>query len=339
VILVKFHVHLIGQKKISFKIKQKMNKKHYLVTGGLGFIGTNLVKRLQKNYKITIIDNSCSHNIKYLSFNKNVRIFKKNITKNSFSLKKYGKIDAVIHLAAYGSVVDSVSNPKLNFKNNVISTLNILEECKKNNINKIIFSSTGGALMGDTPPPINEKTLPNPISPYGASKLACEGYCSAYSSSYGINVIILRFSNIIGPYSWHKKGVVTKFIKSILSDKKLSIYGPLNSSRDYLFIDDLCYGIEKALKSKITGCEKIHISSGKEITIEKLYKELIKISKAKNIKILRKSKRTGEVINNFSKNYKAKKILKFKVKNNLNTSLRKTWKWFQKNKKNNVKNK
>ena len=307
-----------------------MKKKHYLVTGGLGFIGTNLVKRLQKNYKITIVDNSCSHNIKYFKFNKNVKIFKKDITKTSFSLKNFEKIDAVIHLAAYGSVVDSVTRPKLNFKNNVISTLNILEECKKNGIQKIIFSSTGGALMGDTPPPINEETLPSPISPYGASKLACEGYCSAYASSYDMNVIILRFSNIIGPYSWHKKGVVTKFIKSILSDKTLSIYGPLNSSRDYLFVDDLCYGIEKALKSKIKGCEKIHLSSGKEVTIKKLYKKLIEISKAKNIKILRKNRRTGEVINNFSKNQKAKKILKFKVKNNFNTSLRKTWEWFQK---------
>lgn len=335
-IRVKFHVLRIGQKQINFKFFKKMVSKHYIITGGLGFIGTNLVKRLQKKNKISIIDNSSSHKIKYLSFNKNVKIYNEDLTKNSFELKKFIKIDAVIHLAASGSVIDSVKKPKLNFKNNVISTLNILEQCKKNKIKKIIFSSTGGALMGDTPPPINEDTLPNPISPYGASKLACEGYCSAFANSYGINIAILRFSNIIGPYSWHKKGVITKFIKAIFSDKILNIYGSLNSSRDYLYVDDLCDGIIKVLNTKINGCEKIHLSSGKEVTIEKLYKELIKISKVKKIKIIKRQKRDGEVINNFSKNLKAKKILKFVVKNNFHESLNKTWEWFKYFNKNNV---
>ena len=113
-------------------------------------------------------------------------------------------ITAVIHLAASGSVVDSVTFPEENFANNVQGTFNLLEACKKNNVYKIVFASTGGALIGNAPP-VNESSLPRPISPYGASKLAGEGYCCSFAHSYNMDITALRFANIIGPISWHKR--------------------------------------------------------------------------------------------------------------------------------------
>jgi len=305
-----------------------MSKKHFIITGGLGFIGTNLVKKLEKKAKITIIDNSKSHNFHYYSFSKNVKIVNININSKKFSLNNYGKIDTVIHLAAYGSVVDSVDKPIKNFNNNVLSTLKILEECRINNIKKILFSSTGGALMGNSVPPVSENTLPRPISPYGASKLACEAYLSAYSESYKINTVILRFANIYGPYSWHKKGVITNFIKNIINEKKLNIYGSENSTRDYLYVDDLCYGIIKALKIKKKGCSIYHLSSGKETSLKNLVNIFKKITKNKKIKVKNFKSRRGEILKNFSINKLAKKELGFRVKNNLDNGLKKTLNWF-----------
>ena len=305
-----------------------MQKKTIIITGGLGFIGTNLIKKIEKNYKIIIVDNLSSNKKKYFSLSKNILLIKKNINQIIKFPKKI-KIYALIHLAAYGSVIDSIKNPQENFLNNTKGTLNVLEICKKLNIKKVIFASTGGAIMGNQKPPVDENSLPRPISPYGASKLSAEAYCSAYANSYGISIAVLRFSNIIGPYSWHKKGIITKYLKSILNNKPLTVYGNGSSTRDYLFVEDLCDGILSVLKKRLGSFEIFHLSSGKETSINLLIKRIKIITSSKKIKIIKKKSRKGEVIRNFSLNNKAEKKLKFKTKNTLDQALIKTWHWFK----------
>ena len=107
--------------------------------------------------------------------------------------------DVVIHLAAKGNVVESINEPRVNFDTNVLGTLNCLEAANNNNVKKFLFASTGGALMGNTPPPVDEKSVPKPISPYGASKLAAEGYCSAFSVSFGLDVVIFKICKCVWP--------------------------------------------------------------------------------------------------------------------------------------------
>ena len=137
-------------------------------------------------------------------------------------------------------MIESV-NPRQNFDVNVGGTLNCLEAAKVNSCKKFIFASTGGALMGNAPPPVSENSVPSPLSPYGASKLAGEAYCQAYSKSYGLHTLIFRFANVFGKYSLHKQGVFNKFFECITSGRPLQIYG--TPTRDFIYADDLVTGI------------------------------------------------------------------------------------------------
>ncbi len=304
-----------------------MTKKTIVITGGLGFVGTNLIKKLEKKYKLIIIDNLCTNKKRYSQFSRNNLLIKKDINKKIKLPNK--KIYALIHLAAKGSVIDSIKNPGENFLANTIGTFKILEICKDYKIKKVIIASTGGAIMGNQNPPVDENSLPKPISPYGASKLSAEAYCSAYAHSYGISITALRFSNILGPYSWHKKGVITKYFKSILNKKPLIIYGNGETTRDYLYVEDLCDGILNTLKKKLSRFEVLHLSSGKETSINDLIKTIFKITNTSKFKVIKKKLRNGEVNRNFSSNIKARKMINFKPKYTLEKALIETWKWFK----------
>jgi len=226
-------------------------------------------------------------------------------------------------------VIDSIKNPNENFLANTVGTFKVLEICKDYNIKKVIIASTGGAIMGNQNPPVDENSLPKPISPYGASKLSAEAYCSAYAYSYGISITVLRFSNILGPYSWHKKGIITKYFKSILNKKPLVIYGDGNATRDYLYVEDLCDGILNTLKRKLSKFEVLHLSSGKETSINDLIKKISKITNIIHLKVIKKRARNGEVNRNFSLNTKARKKINFKPTYTLDKALIETWKWFK----------
>src|SRR5437773_1985422 len=117
---------------------------------------------------------------------------------------------------------------------------------RRGGLRRFILASTGGAVLGDAVPPVHEGMPARPLSPYGASKLACEGYCSAYYGSYAIPTVALRFSNVYGPYSYLKGSVVPVFFKRILAGEPLVIHGDGAQTRDFLYVDDLCRAIVAA---------------------------------------------------------------------------------------------
>jgi len=172
----------------------------YLVTGGCGFIGVNLIPRLTKQAaRVRLLDN--------LSLGKRedvdplgVELQVGDIRDWSAVAKACEGVEVVVHLAAHTRVVESLADPRENFEVNVIGTFNVLEACRKAGVRKFIFASTGGAILGEQEPPVHEGMLPRPISPYGASKLAGEAYCSAYAGAYGLKTVALRFSNVYGPF-------------------------------------------------------------------------------------------------------------------------------------------
>ena len=299
-----------------------------LVTGGCGFIGSNLIPMLEKKgYKVRVLDNFSKGKPDFLQ-SYDVEIVEGDIRSTNDIQKALNGVDGVIHLAAYGSVVESVDDPLENFEINVKGTFNILNECRKIGINKIVFSSTGGALIGDAIPPVNEKSIPRPISPYGSGKLCCEAYCSSFSKSYGMNIIALRFANVIGPISWHKRGAVTAFMKAIMNEENIIIYGDGKATRDFLYVDDLCRGIILAYVSKITGFNPIHLSSGVEVSINELANTIISEGPKTNSQIKYMPKRIGEVERNFADYSLAKEVLGFNPEFDLRSSIKKTWRWF-----------
>ena len=135
-----------------------------------------------------------------------------------------------------------ITDPERNFEVNVQGTLNVLRAAVGAGVRRFIFASTGGALIGDATPPVSEQSLPKPISPYGASKLCGEAYCHAFAKSYGLETVCLRFGNVYGPHSAHKKGAVTVFIKALMTGEPIVIYGDGSASRDYVHVEDSAAG-------------------------------------------------------------------------------------------------
>ena len=162
---------------------------------------------------------------------------------------------------------------------NARGTLVTLEEAARAGARRFVFASTGGALIGDAPTPVDESSLPRPISPYGASKLCGEGYCHAFRGSYGLETVALRFANVYGPRSEHKKGVVTTFVKSALRAEPLVIYGDGSATRDFIYVDDLCAGIAAALASPAAE-GVIHLASERETAVSELARLVIDITGA-----------------------------------------------------------
>lgn len=131
---------------------------------------------------------------------------------------------------------------------NIIGTLNMLEACRINTVDKFVFASSG-APLGEVEPPIHEEKVPRPVSPYGASKLAGEAYCNAYYKTFGIKTVVLRFGNVYGPGSSRKNSVVAKFIKQAMQGETLEIYGDGKQTRDFIYVEDLCNAIHLSLNA------------------------------------------------------------------------------------------
>jgi len=163
-------------------------------------------------------------------------------------LKATEHVSAVVHLAAQSGVPTSVEDPMLDCEINIMGTLNMLEACCKNNVDKFVFASSG-APLGEVEPPIHEEKVPRPVSPYGASKLAGKAYCNAFYKTFGIKTVVLRFGNVYGPRSSHKSSVVAKFFKRALEGLPLEIYGDGKQTRDFIYTEDLCNAIYLSLKA------------------------------------------------------------------------------------------
>jgi UDP-glucose 4-epimerase len=173
--------------------------------------------------------------------------------------------------------------------------------------------------------------VPHPVSPYGASKLAGEGYCSAYFRTYGIETVALRFGNIYGPGSGHKNSVVAKFIKQSFSGETLEIYGDGKQTRDFIYIDDLIQAIRLAATKDGVGGEVFQIATAKETTVGELVETLLPIlneAGIKNLKVHHTAPRLGDVKRNYSDTTKARQRLGWQVWTTLSTGLKQTVDWF-----------
>lgn len=301
-----------------------------LITGGCGFIGANLLPLLRANgHEITIIDNFSRGNISFLDDPNAYEVIEGDIRNEDFVKEVTLSKDAIIHLAAYGSVVESVIAPQDNFSVNAEGTFRVLNAALHTGVEQVIFSSTGGALIGNAPIPVNEQSVPRPISPYGASKLAGEGYCCAFANSYDMSVTVLRFANVVGPISWHKKGAVTAFFKAIMAGNPIKIYGNGSATRDFLYVGDLCQGIIAALNAKKPNFNVFHLASGREVSVKELADIVCRTASVPDHPIVFDPKRKGEVERNFAAFNLAEEVLGFHSTVSLEEAMELTWNWFK----------
>jgi UDP-glucose 4-epimerase len=202
-----------------------------LVTGGAGFVGATLVRRLAgSGHQVRVLDNYSTGDPSYLD-GVGAELVEGDIRDVRALDAALAGVDAVVHLAAAGSVITSVADPAANFDVNVTGTFRVLDAARRAGVQRTVQASTGGALIGDATPPVTERSLPKPISPYGASKLAGEGYAHAFAAAYGLRTVALRFANVYGPWSARKPGAITLFFRAIQAGEPIVIYGDGSASR------------------------------------------------------------------------------------------------------------
>lgn len=298
-----------------------------LVTGGAGFVGSNLVNLLHSmGHSVAVLDDFSKGSRGYLDESL-VDIFEADIREPNTCRDAFENVDKVVHLAAFGSVVESVADPRLNFEMNVLGTFNVLNLAVEYDVEKLVFSSTGGALIGNATPPVNEASLPKPISPYGAGKLCCEAYCNAFSQSFGLNTVCLRFANVYGRNSEHKAGVVNQFVKRLMNAEPITIFGDGSSTRDYIHVSDLCNGIQLALFNDNVRNDVIHIATGRETTLSELANIFLDITGFGQEYIRYEPARVGEVERNFALYDYANQVLGFAPQVSLEQGVREVYEY------------
>jgi UDP-glucose 4-epimerase len=239
-----------------------------LVTGGAGFIGSHVCDLLiSKEHDVFIIDNLS--NGKEENINPHAVFYREDLG-NYDGVKKIfekEKPEVVYHLAAHVNVRKSVENPMEDARQNIINSLNLLELCREFKIKKFIFSSTGGAIYGESKEiPTLEENPQYPVSPYGCAKLAVERYIHFYNQVYGLNFNILRYANVYGPRQnpHGESGVISVFFEKMLSGQSPLILGGLQT-RDFVFVEDVARANLLALKTQKNGTYNVGTSAERDI--------------------------------------------------------------------------
>lgn len=265
------------------------------VTGGFGFIGSNLVEKLLlANHELTVIDDlstGVKSNLKLDNFN-----FQQiSITDVSKLEKALEKSEVIVHLAARGSVPRSLLNPVATHEVNATGTLNILESARKNGAH-VIYSSSSSVYGANTALPKNEKMWLGPKTPYAASKLSAEGYAQAYGESFQLPVTILRFFNVYGPKQrpdHQYAAVVPKWIWSGLNDQPINVFGDGTQTRDFTFVDTVVEIIESAINQKTITQGAVNVAYGNNISLLNIIDMLKKYFPNLNVNF--QSPRTGDI--------------------------------------------
>jgi UDP-glucose 4-epimerase len=300
------------------------------VTGGAGFVGATLVRRLvASGHRVRVIDNLTTGTAGHLA-GVDAELVQGDIRDAAALDRALAGMDSVIHLAAAGSVIGSVQDPAMNFDVNVNGTFQVLDAARRAGIGHTVQASTGGALIGDATPPVNEQSLPKPISPYGASKLAGEGYAHAFAKTYGIRTVAIRFGNVYGPWCDRKRGVLNVFFESIHDGKPMVVYGDGTSSRDYVHVDDISQALQLALEgAHLPGGAVLHAASGVETSITELADLCRTAAGVPDHPVEYRPARPGEVGRNFASYDRAHEVLGYTPTVKREDGIPRLWEWFQ----------
>jgi len=303
-----------------------------LITGGAGFIGSNVCDGYVKaGHKVFILDNFSNGNEKYL--NSCITVFKNDIYTDDLEyIFNENKFDVVNHHAAQIDLRYSIKNPLFDARINIEGTLKLLDLCARYKIKKFIFASSGGSIYGEQKEfPATEEHTIAPLSPYGITKAAIENYIVFYNKFYGLNYVILRYSNAYGERQGCKgeAGVISIFCKNILDGAQPKVFGSGLNTRDFVYVKDIVNANLLALNYEKN--DVFNVSSGKETTIISLA-ELILSNLKSSGGIVHLEEIKGEQKRSILSNDKAEKLLGWKPAYSLEKGLKSTCEWFKNNK-------
>jgi len=314
---------------------------HIVITGGAGFIGSHLTdKLLALGHKVSVIDSFSPfydisikrRNLQKALENKNFSLFEVDIC-NTDSISEIfvlNNFDLVVHLAAKAGVRPSIMLPQAYFNVNVNGTLNILEACVKQKINKVVFASSSSVYGNSSDVPFREtQNVDNPISPYAASKKAGELICHNYHHLYGLNIFALRFFTVYGPRNRPDMGMY-KFCRAIDEGKTIQLYGDGNPRRDFTYIEDIIDGIVRSIEN-VNGYEVFNLGESRTISVKDLIKVFEDVMGKKAI-TKNMPMQPGDVFETYADVSKAREMLGYNPQTDIPTGVKKLHEWYQKTK-------
>jgi UDP-glucose 4-epimerase len=303
--------------------------KKVLITGGAGFIGSNIADRLiELGHEVVILDNLATG--KKENINSSAKFYKFDIRDRALiDIFNSEKPDVVIHNAAQLSVRISVEDPMYDAEVNVLGGLNVFNCSMQSGVKKVIFASSGGTVYGEQQYfPADENHSTNPISPYGVAKLASENYLYYFHKEYGLDYIALRYANIYGPRQdpLGEAGVVAIFSNKIIKGNSPVINGDGGQTRDYVFVGDAVDANVRAIESSFTGA--INIGTSQETNVNELFSMLREFS-GKSIEEIHGPAKPGEQYRSVLEYKSANEILGWKPLVPVKDGLKITYDWFK----------
>jgi nucleoside-diphosphate-sugar epimerase len=300
----------------------------FLVTGGAGFIGSHLVKRLLvEGHRVRVVDNLATGNRERLrNLERDFEFLEGDLADPAVCAAALAGIDFVMHQAAVPSVQRSVKNPVETNRANVTSTLNLLEGCRKRGVQRLVYASSSSA-YGDTPVlPKREDMPPNPLSPYALQKFVGERYCQLYFSLYAVETVSLRYFNVFGPsQDPHSEysAVIPKFASRLRQGEPITVYGDGEQSRDFTYVDNVVEANLLALRAPRAAGAVVNVGCGERITLNRLIKNLEEILQVRAT-VEYQASRPGDVRDSLADISLAQQLLGYRPKVEVSEGLRRT---------------
>lgn len=309
-----------------------------LITGGAGFIGSHLAKKLiDLNNEIVIFDNLDSFyptelktkNLESIAPSDKYVFIRGDIRDYTAICTALDDVQIIIHEAAQPGIRTSLENPMKTHEINITGTLNILRAAVTKNIKRVVIASSSSVYGNTNELPYREEDGAQPLSPYGVSKLASDHYAKVFNEVYGLSTVSLRYFSVYGPRI-RPDLVLPIFTNALIHNKKVKIFGDGEQSRDFTYIEDIVDGTLRAMTKHHIDGEIFNIGSGERTNINKLYTLLCELMDRKINPIHEKEKK-GEVRHTHANITKARKHLGYKPRYNIQQGLNKFWDWYQDN--------
>jgi len=307
----------------------------FLVTGGAGFIGSNICRKLvSQGCFVRVVDNLLTGKKSNLaSILDKIDFLEADMGDPKVVRSVMKDIDIVLHQGALPSVPRSVDDPAATHRHCVDATFTLLLAARDARIKRFVYASSSSA-YGDTPTlPKVETMLPSPLSPYAVAKLVGEYYCSVFSGVFGLQTISLRYFNVFGPHqdpTSQYAAAIPAFVTAILKDKPPTIYGDGQQSRDFTYVDNVVDANLLAARAKKTAGEVINIACGQAITVNEII-DMINEILGKKVKPVYTASRPGDVKHSLADITLAKELIAFKPKISFRQGLEKSIDWYRKN--------
>ena len=298
------------------------------ITGGCGFIGSNLAEELSKDYEVVVIDDLSSGSLKNIE-GLDVEFVRGSVTDLELLKRVFRDVEYVFHHAAVVSVQESIDNPVRTNEVNVGGTLNVLMAARDAEVEKVIYASSCAVYGDSNELPLKEDAKPNPKSPYAVTKLLGEYYCKVFNEVYGLKTVSLRYFNVYGPkqdFSSDYAAVIPKFIQAALNGGVLTIFGDGDQTRDFVYVRDVVKANLLAMEMNARGV--FNVCTGVAVSINELASLILNLTDSSSQRI-HLDARPGDIRHSVGDTEKAKRYLGFRAEYGIEEGLKETIEWLR----------